>query len=140
MLVRPATPADDHNILDLHVASIRTLGSESYTDEQVEAWATLPDDALGYPISEEGQYYAVAVRGGERAAFGHLNETTDEYDADAGVEAVYVYTDHVGQGAGGAVLAHLEGYARGGGPRVTRAVSLPERRPVLRGQRVRAGR
>lgn len=101
--------------MHLHVASIRALGPEAYTDEQVEAWATVPDGAPGYPIGEAGQYYVVAERGGELAAFGHLNESTDEYDTDAAVEAVYVHPDHTGRGVGSAVLAHLEGYARASG-------------------------
>ena len=115
MQVRPANPEDADAILDLHVASIRAFGPETYTDEQVEAWATLPDGAPGYPIGEPGQYYVVAERDAELAGFGHLTDDGGEYGTDAAVEAVYVHPDHAGEGVGSAILAHLEGYARAAG-------------------------
>ena len=108
--------------MHLHVASIRAFGPETYTDEQVAAWAELPDGAPGYPIGEDGQYYVVCERGrgddpddAELAGFGHLTDHAEEYDADAAVEAVYVHPDHAGRGVGSAILAHLEGYARAAG-------------------------
>ena len=115
MQVRPARPEDAHAIFDLHVASIRAFGPETYTDEQVEAWARPPDDAPRYPIGEPGQYYVVAERGGALAGFGHLTDHAEEYGTDAAVEAVYVHPDNAGRGVGSAVLAHLEGYARAAG-------------------------
>jgi putative acetyltransferase len=115
MLVRPATPEDAHDILDLHVASIRAFGPDAYTDAQVDAWATVPDGAPGYPIDEAGQYYVVCERAGTLAGFGHLTNEAAEYGTDAAVEAVYVHPDHTRCGVGSAILAHLEGYARGQG-------------------------
>ena len=115
MQVRPAHPEDAHAILDLHVASIRAFGPDTYTDEQVEAWATVPNGAPGYPIGEPGQYYVVAERDGDLAGFGHLADDGEGYGTDAAVEAVYVHPDHAGHGVGSAILSHLEGYARASG-------------------------
>jgi putative acetyltransferase len=115
MQVRPARPEDAQDILDLHVVSIRAFGPDAYEKTQVEAWATLPDDAPGYPIGEPGEYYVVAERDGEVVGFGHLKEEADEYDTEAAIEAVYVHPDVAREGVGSAMLAHLEGYARGRG-------------------------
>jgi putative acetyltransferase len=115
MQVRPTHPEDAESIMHLHVASIRAFGPETYTEEQVEAWATLPDGAPGYPIGETGEYYVVCERGDELAGFGHLTDDGEDYDTDAAVEAVYAHPDHTGRGVGSAILAHLEGYARAAG-------------------------
>jgi putative acetyltransferase len=115
MQVRPANPEDAESMIHLHVASIHAFGPETYTDEQVEAWATLPDGAPGYPIGEPGEYYVVAERDDGLAGFGHLTDDGEGYGTDAAVEAVYVGPDHAGRGVGSAILAHLEGYARASG-------------------------
>lgn len=116
--VRPATLGDARDVLDLHVASIRAFGPEAYDDEEVEAWASTDDsDGSGYPILEDGHYFVVAERGARNdpgsedniAGFGHL------VVPDREVTAVYVHPDHAGAGVGSALLAALEGFARGRG-------------------------
>jgi len=106
--VRTACERDLPAVADLHVAAIEAFGPEAYDDEAVEAWAATDDQpAERYDLS--AGHWVVAERGGDVAAFGHL-------DPDGGeVVAVYVHPDHARAGIGTAVLAALEGYARGVG-------------------------
>jgi len=115
MQVRPAAPGDALEVFALHVASIRTLGPEGYDPDQVRAWARKDHGPEGYPIDEEGHHFVVAEREGEVAGFGDLVPDSEEVDAEADIRAVYVHPEHAGRGVGSAILAGLEGYARGTG-------------------------
>lgn len=110
MHVRPATPADAEVLPDLHSAAVEAYGPSHYDPEQVTHWASrgerTPDD---YPIEESSAHVTVCVRDGEVAGFGHL--AVDE----RGIHAVYVHPDHGRSGVGSALLAELEGFARGWG-------------------------
>jgi putative acetyltransferase len=65
MQVRPATRADVEAVYDLHVASIRAFGPESYDERQVTAWAETefrgPDEQ--YPVGEPGHQLRGCARG-----------------------------------------------------------------------------
>lgn len=108
MHVRPATPEDAVALPALHSAAVEAFGPASYDAAQVAAWAKRderkPDD---YDLDEGN--LVVADRDGAVAGFGHV--VADERE----VRAVYVHPDHAGRGVGAALLAHLEGYARGRG-------------------------
>ena len=106
--VRLARLDDAPAILDLHVASIRTLGPAAYDDEQVAAWAE-KDGPEQYPIGEEGHHLVVAESDDGIVGYGHLVPGERE------VRAVYVRADRVREGVGSALLTHLEGYALGRG-------------------------
>jgi putative acetyltransferase len=128
MQVRPATRADVEAVYDLHVASIRAFGPESYDERQVTAWAETefrgPDEH--YPVGDPGHHFVVArvdrpqagpqnraasetnrELAGALAGFGHLAVDARE------VQAVYVHPEHAQVGVGSALLAHLEGVAYG---------------------------
>ena len=115
MQVRPATPEDALPVFALHVASIRALGPEGYDADQVRAWARKDHGPEAYPIGDDDHHFVVAEREGEVAGFGDLVPDSEEVDAEADVRAVYVYPRHAGRGVGAAILAELEGYARGAG-------------------------
>lgn len=104
--VRPATPSDAPEILDLHVASIRAFGPEAYDDRQVAAWADKDGGPDRYPVGEAGHYLAVAERQGSVVGYGHLVAPNDE------IRAVYVRPDRADEGVGSAILDHLEARAR----------------------------
>lgn len=110
MQVRPATKEDVEALPDLHTAAVEAVGPPAYDDDQVEQWAKrgerAPED---YPVEEDGEHVTVCIRGGEVAGFGHLSL------AARAVHAVYVHPDHSGAGVGSALLAELEGMARGRG-------------------------
>jgi len=96
-------------VRSLHVAAIEAFGPEAYDDEQVAAWATSEDDDSLERLDDPQVYWVVAERAGDLAGFGRLD--VDE----AEVTAVYVHPDHARAGVGSALLANLEGYARGVG-------------------------
>lgn len=105
--VRPATPDDARAMRALHTAAVRELGATAYDKEQVEAWAAPDADRDGFPFDDPDHYLVVATRDGDVAGFGQLHVPEQEVVAD------YVHPDHVRQGVGSILLAHLEGYARG---------------------------
>lgn len=125
--VRPATLGDARAVRDLHVASIHRFGPEAYNDAEVEAWASTDDsDDSGYPIGEDDHYLVVAERAARRASEGTSGEQGDPQARgrevagfghlaipDREVTAVYVHPDHANVGVGSALLAALEGFARG---------------------------
>jgi putative acetyltransferase len=115
MRVRPAPPEDALPVFALHVASCRRLGPAGYGPEQVRAWARKDHGPEGYPIGETGHHFVVAERDGAVAGFGDLVTDPADVDAEGEVRAVYVHPDHARRGVGAALLAELEGYARGAG-------------------------
>ena len=112
MDVRPATREDRAALPKVHTAAVEAFGPDSYSVEEVREWAGAdkrsPDD---YAVDAGGEHFTVAVRNGEVAGFGHLVLDVGE------VHAVYVHPDHARCGVGSALLAELEGYARGRGLR-----------------------
>jgi len=115
MEVRPATAEDALEVFALHVASIRALGPEGYDPDQVRAWARKDHGPEGYPVDEDDHHFVIAERDGEVAGFGDLVPGSEDVDAEADIRAVYVHPEHAGRGVGAALLAELEGYARGVG-------------------------
>jgi putative acetyltransferase len=99
--VREAREADAEAILDLHIASIRAFGPETYDDEQVEAWA-YKEGGPSYPIGHPEHVVLVAERAGEIAGFGDIAPPECE------LYAVYVHPEHAGEGVGTAILDLLE--------------------------------
>ena len=108
MYVRPATATDRTALPALHTASVRAFGPAHYDADAVRRWAKpdvrSPED---YETETDDEHFVVAVRDGAVAGFGHLVPAVSE------VHAVYVHPDHARRGVGSALLAELEGYARG---------------------------
>ncbi|WP_255150964.1 GNAT family N-acetyltransferase [Halorarius halobius] len=129
MQVRVATSEDAEALPDLHSAAVEAFGHGHYTDEQVDDWAKRGErSADDYPVGEAGEHFTVCVvrpedtprdtrtatdgsreRRGAVAGFGHLAIE------ERAVHAVYVHPDHARAGVGSALLAELEGFARGQG-------------------------
>ncbi|WP_267642748.1 GNAT family N-acetyltransferase [Haloarchaeobius amylolyticus] len=119
MHVREATESDVEAIRSVHAAAIRELGRETYSAEQVAAWAAGCETAEYEDISHEDCCFVVAEAEDEERpgilAFGSLWLTPPEgYErpADAEVTAVYVDPSVAREGVGSAVLAALEDRAR----------------------------
>lgn len=121
MQVRVATADDIEAIRRVHEASIRELGSETYDDEQVAAWAAGVQSAEYAAVTDEGFYYTVAEEradaGGSATVlgFGTLARREPEgyaADVDAEVTAVYVHPDVARGGVGTTLLEDLERQAR----------------------------
>lgn len=110
MHVRPATREDRDALPALHTAAVEAFGPNGYDPEQVRAWAKSDDRSPeDYAVDAACEHFTVAVRAGAVAGFGHV-----VLDAGA-VHAVYVHPGHADHGVGSALLAELEGYARGRG-------------------------
>jgi putative acetyltransferase len=110
MNVRPATSEDRAVLPTLHTAAVEAFGPDEYDAEQVREWAGADERSpADYTVDAAGEHFTVAMRDGAVAGFGHLVLDADE------VHAVYVHPDHARHGIGSALLAELEGYARGRG-------------------------
>ncbi|WP_246308325.1 GNAT family N-acetyltransferase [Halosimplex rubrum] len=110
-LVRPAREGDTAPLRETHVAAIEAFGPEAYDERAVAAWADRGDDPSLEGLDDPDTYWVVAERGEGPpvAGFGRLDAAAGE------VVAVYVHPDCARSGVGSAVLASLEGYARGAG-------------------------
>jgi putative acetyltransferase len=104
----PSIPRDRAALPALHTAAVEAFGPDSYDAEQVREWAGADERSpTDYTVDAAGEHFTVAVRDGEVAGFAHLVTDAGE------VHAVYVHPDHARRGVGSALLAELEGYARG---------------------------
>ncbi|MFD1645664.1 GNAT family N-acetyltransferase [Haloarchaeobius litoreus] len=124
MQIRVATEDDVEAIGRVHEASIRGLGSRTYDDEQVGAWAAGVESADYSAVTDENFYFIVAEAGSAAVddhpvvGFGTLaRREPDGYEADvdAEVTAVYVHPDVARGGVGTALLDDLERQARAEG-------------------------
>lgn len=106
--IRRATLDDRPAICRVHTRAIRQLCRDSYTPEQIEAWAGLlhPDRYTEVITTRE---FFVAEGAGSVVGFAQLDAASGE------VEAVYVDPAFVHAGVGRALLAHLEDVARSRG-------------------------
>ncbi len=113
--VRPASTDDTAAIRAVHRRAITNLGTEAYTDQQVEAWARGCETAdYEAPIDAPDMDCFVA-EGDDIVGFATLNRTApEEYasDADAEVTAVYVDPSVARSGVGTQLYETLEGSAR----------------------------
>lgn len=113
--VRAATSADAEAIRRVHVDSITGLGTESYTERQVEAWAAGCETAdYEAPVESPKMTCLVAERDAI-VGFATLDHTEpEEYvsDADAEVTAVYVTPNVARESVGSQLYTELEARAR----------------------------
>lgn len=117
--IRRANPEDAAAIRDIHLASIRGLGRERYTEAQVDAWAHDRDPSQ-YPIEVEETAFFVAERGGSIVGFGWLRMEPDPdfaAEVDGKIGAIYVHPAVARQGVGTTIYQALETQARGAGLR-----------------------
>lgn len=106
--IRVPTDADLAAIRQAHLAAIESFGPSAYDDAAVEAWAHTDDPPEDRYDLTTG-HWIVAERADAVVGFGHLDPEAGE------IVAVYVHPDHARGGVGSAILAELEGYARGAG-------------------------
>ncbi|TYL40228.1 N-acetyltransferase [Natronococcus pandeyae] len=117
MEVRDAVPADAEAIREVHVRSIRGLGTDAYTTEQVDAWAAGCESA-DYERAIRDLEFLVAERDGAVVGFGSLApEPPGRYEADVDAEITGLYVDPsvARQGVGSAIYDELERRARRSG-------------------------
>jgi len=121
METRDAKPSDAEAVRAVHSSSIRGLGTEAYSEKQVNAWAQGCEstDYTSAIESEEFEFVVVEVDG-KVVAFGSLKlASPEEYEADvdAEVTAVYVRPSVARDGVGTCIYSELERRARAQGIR-----------------------
>lgn len=105
--IRRATDADAEAITPVHVASIRTLCANDYTQQRIDAWAGWKSPDKYRKAMAAGELFFVAEVDGRVVGFSVL--FGDE------VKAVYLHPDRVGQGLGRKLLEAVEAEARSAG-------------------------
>lgn len=107
--IRRATAEDRAAIAAVHVASIRGLTQNHYTQDQIDAWSAGKDPAK-YPIDEHLMFVATDASG-TIVGFSELNVAGHE------VRAVYVAPASARSGVGSRLLGAVEAAARDHGLR-----------------------
>ena len=108
--VREAVAGDAQQICDVHLSSIEGLGTQSYTEKQVAAWAhdRSPDE---YPIESEDTFFAVAEDTTGVVGFGWMKSEAGEYlqtDVEGEITAIYVHPSVARNGVGSRIYSKLE--------------------------------
>lgn len=101
--IRPATINDREDIASVHVASIRGIAGDFYSQEQINVWSSgkRPDV---YPVEEHKMF--VAVEDGKVIGFSELRIQDEE------VRAVYIAPTAVRRGVGSMLLEAVERQAK----------------------------
>jgi len=112
--IRDYEAGDAPKIVRLFYETVRTVNSEDYSVEQVEAWAPRVPDAEEWHARMAGRRTLVAEEGGEVIGFAELEE-------DGHLDMLYVRKDAVGRGVGRRLYGAVEREARGCGRVFTEA-------------------
>lgn len=108
--VREAVAGDAQQVCDVHLASIEAFGRQSYTSEQVAAWAhdRDPDE---YPIEAEDTHFVVAENETGVAGFGWMTPDAGEHlqtDVEGEITAIYIDPSVARNGVGSRLYTELE--------------------------------
>ncbi|RKD95969.1 GNAT family N-acetyltransferase [Halopiger aswanensis] len=114
--VREAADGDATAMADIHAAAIRERGSDTYDDEQLEAWLANVHPER-YPIDDGGFCALVAETDwDDLVGFGLLDLEPSAYGSDTGrIKSIYVRPDAARTGVGTALIDRLEAAAREAG-------------------------
>jgi putative acetyltransferase len=108
--VRKAVTGDARRIRDVHLASIEGLAGQSYTQNQVAAWAH-ERDPEDYPIEFDDTRFLVAEADEEVIGFGWMKPEASAYfqtDVEGEITAIYVHPSVARHGVGSRLYAELE--------------------------------
>jgi len=111
--IRKAVAGDAQKIRDVHLASIRGLGGQKYTEEQVSAWAHDRNPG-GYPIDSGETHFLVAEDDTAVIGFGWMKPDGGEYlqtDVEGEITAIYVHPSVARKGVGSRLYSELEAHA-----------------------------
>ena len=142
--LRPATRGDEPTLRDLIARSIRELGADDYTPDQIEAALT---GAFGIDSSliRDGTYFVVVRERGEIVGCGGWSKRRTLFGSDARadrddawldprsdpakVRAFFIHPDHARRGLGRWILEHSEAEAtRAGFSQFELMATLPGKR------------
>lgn len=113
-MIRPARASDHPAMEAVFCASVRTLCTEVYGQEIIDAWIGTAGSQRFIRGQQRGNEYYVLIRHGRMAAFGALKME------DQLLEALFVDPSLAGQGLGRTLLEFMVGVARAAGCRKLR--------------------
>lgn len=121
---RPYTPEDAEALAGLYRAAVRATGPSAYSREQVEAWASYPEDLEVFRASLIEGLTIVCEMGGDPAAFGHMQH-------DGHVHLLYTHPRFARRGLAAALLQRFEDQARAWGCTALTTVASRISRPIF---------
>lgn len=104
MTIRPFNPSDAEAVAEVHHDSVRGIGPQAYTPEQVAMWSSWSDNRQEFDACLSRGLTLVAEIEGRIVAFGQL-EPVDH------VVLLYCSTAYARQGIASAIYARLEVHA-----------------------------
>ena len=131
--VREAVTGDALDIRDVHLASIEGLAGQTYTEEQVQAWAH-DRDPKQYLIDSEQTYFLVAEHEEQIVGFGWMKPEAEDYfqtDVDGEITAIYVHPTVARNSVGTRIYGELESQAVRDGVTSIGGVGVTQRGLVL---------
>ena len=108
--IRPFRKSDAEALAALTLAAIRSVGSQRYSDAQVDAWASRHPEPQRF-LDRHAQGHAIFVAADaddEAIAYALL-------EPDGHLDMLYCHPDHTRKGLGDELLAHSEQHARSAG-------------------------
>lgn len=118
---RPYEPGDLAGVVELFVASIRSLAAPFYTPEQLAAWAPATPDVARWQQHLASQHTFVADGGGILAGFA-------SYQPDGYLDLLYTHPAFARRGIASRLYLRVEAALRAAGlPRVVTHASLAAR-------------
>src|SRR5258707_844378 len=103
-MLRPFIPQDADALADVYRDAVRTAGPQAYTQEQVDMWASCPDDREEFLGRLSRGLTLVAEKEGQIAGFGQL-------EPDDHLALLYCSGRHSRQGIGSEICRALEAHA-----------------------------
>lgn len=104
MTLRQATLADLPYITQLFYETIAAINQADYTPEQIVAWQAGANNAEGWAMRIQQQYFLVAEAQHAILGFGSVNPS-------GYIDVLYVHKDYQGQGIASQLLTALENQA-----------------------------
>ena len=80
--------------------TVRRVNSQDYTSEQIDIWLDSRQDEITAEQIQGGHWWAYVDDCGNLLGLGTLGDNQ--------ITGLYVHADHLGEGIGSAVLAHME--------------------------------
>jgi putative acetyltransferase len=105
MTIREFRNADGEALADVFRDAVLGTGPQGYTAIQVQAWARVADDSLGFSSRLAEGYTLVAEIDGVAAAFGQLHPIDH-------IAMIYCRSSHSRRGLSSAIVVRLEQMAR----------------------------
>ena len=106
MRLREYQPSDCAQMAELFYQTVHSVNAKDYTQEQLDAWATVEVDLQAWDSSFRAHRTIVATENGEIVGFGDM-------DGSGYLNRLYVHKDYQRQGVASAICDELERFAAG---------------------------